>query len=246
MPIFCEQLNPYLTEWYFFGSLNDANEYISKRRTIAPAVYDARRLREKPTPPLIPAVRQNDENASSLREDIMASTNTHMLATSNISSPVSRNLSAVRIDQPEVHCQGVSSPIGDVSPPMQNLSPLAQSNEHVYDDDEDSLFFDSSTNPPPSQNAHLFRNTPENQLVPLQDATNIARSEPNENVQREFFNACFHWFQHQANTSQFPRGCFNATILDLPTEQQAIAEIPTVQQAIAELSTPQQAITDLQ
>lgn len=191
----------HLTERYFLGTLDDANDYITRRRNIPPALYNPRRLKENPTPQLTPAIQ--------LRNSFDNSTTTSQNRSSSDPSTSSHARSISPQSYPNSDGQHDSTPDGGNSPPSFQDSEYPTDYDDSLDSNNESE--SSTTITPHSQN--LVRSSSNNQLVPLRDVTNVARLQPNENVQRVLFSAFCQWFQRgMDNRFQFSHDLSTAPI----------------------------------
>lgn len=227
----------------FIGSLNDANDYIKKRRPIPPGLYNVRRLKEKPTPLLEPNGQRNNEFV------LPRNSTVHVSSPDRAISPQFQNDSLV-VQENGINADDVSSQSHIVSPLMNDFDEDDDTDTYNYEnDDNDSLASYSSIVTPTSNNNNLlFRNSSENQVVPSQNVTsnnnnllsrnssenqivpsqNIARFQLNECGQREFFGACLQWMQQQMTSTRNPLFS-NGRSIDSIVTQRAIAGRPIEQ-----------------
>lgn len=226
----------------FTGTLNDANDYIEKRRPIPPALYNVRRVKEKPTPLLEPNGQHNNELV------LPRNSTVHVSSPDRATSPQFQN---DPLFVQENGIDDVSSQSHSVSPLINNFDEEDDSDTYYnYENiDNNSLAAHSSIVTPTSNNNNLLsRNTSENQVVPLQNVTsnnnnllsrnssenqvitsqNIARFHLNESGQREFLGACFQWMQQQMNSTRNPLFSNGRSIRSTVT-QRAIAGQPIEQ-----------------
>lgn len=176
-------------QFYFIGSYNDAKLYIDRKRPIPPAIYNSRRLKERPIPLLSPS---SNANGDQLNRTLPLVRLNRLTFDANLQSAGSTSSSMQLAHSSDVNVSSSSavqmmSPVNDRSGiDSQNMSHSIQNSSVNSVDSQNNLQISSSTGENTSQSIPIV---PANAL---RDITNYHDDEIEDDTDtNDSYNAIF-------------------------------------------------------
>lgn len=217
------------------GNLDDAEEYIAKRRPIKPGLYNVRRIKEKPLPLLRPVVAASTD-ASSLESPQHHSNQPQLVNNEYADDDDDMHYSFHNDDNEVDDSDSLASDSTNVTPKSKNIGHLNQNSSenqlvplrnvsnfgHMNQNSSENQLVPFRNVP---NLVHVNRSSLQNQIAPLPNMTNNARTQSNQIEPNEIFATCFQWIQQQMTSSAyptFPHGSSIGPVVTFSTSQRAI------------------------